>query len=49
MQRIFERQAEEDYTQVREKVAQLKRQSGEVFIPPRHAPGTAQMDVGEPA
>ena len=50
-QRIFERLAEEGYTggytQVREKVAQLRRQSGEVFIPLRHDPGTAQMDVGQ--
>ena len=50
-QRIFERLVEEGYTggytQVREKVAQLRRQSGEVFIPLRHDPGTAQMDVGQ--
>ena len=51
-QRIFERLRDEagytgGYTQVREKVAQLKRLSGEVFIPLRHDPGTAQMDVGQ--
>jgi hypothetical protein len=48
-QRIFERLAEEGYTggytQVREKGAQLRRLSGEVFIPLRHDPGTAQMDM----
>ena len=50
-QRIFERLGEEGYTggytQVREKVAQLRRLSGEVYIPLRHDPGTAQMDVGQ--
>ena len=50
-QRIFERLAEEGYTggytQVREKVAQLRRVSGEVFVPLSHEPGTAQVDVGE--
>lgn len=50
-QRIFERLMEEGYeggyTQVREKVAQLRRVSGEVFVPLRHDPGTAQMDVGQ--
>jgi transposase len=50
-QRIFERLVEEGYaggyTQVREKVAQLRRVSGEVFVPLRHEPGTAQVDVGQ--
>lgn len=50
-QRIFERLVEEGYeggyTQVREKVAHLRRVSGEVFVPLRHEPGTAQVDVGE--
>jgi transposase len=50
-QRIFERLVEEGYeggyTQVREKVAQLRRLSGEVFVPLVHDPGTAQVDVGE--
>jgi transposase len=50
-QRIFERLQEEGYeggyTQVREKVAQLRRVTGEVFIPLRHDPGTAQVDVVE--
>jgi transposase len=51
-QRIFERLRDEEgytggYTQVREQVARLKRQSGEVFIPLRHDPGSAQVDVGE--
>lgn len=50
-QRIFERLVEEGYeggyTQVREKVAQLRRVRGEVFMPLRHDPGTAQMDVGQ--
>jgi transposase len=50
-QRISERLVEEgyagSYTQVREKVAQLRRIRGEVFIPLRHDPGTAQVDVGE--
>lgn len=50
-QRIFERLVEEGYeggyTQVREKVAHLRRASGEVFVPLRHDPGTAQVDVGE--
>jgi len=50
-QRIFERLVEEGYaggyTQVREKVAQLRRVSGEVFVPLSHEPGTAQVDVGE--
>jgi len=50
-QRIFERLQEEgyagSYTQVREKVAQLRRVRGEVFIPLRHDPGTAQVDVGQ--
>jgi transposase len=49
-QRIFERLVEEGYaggyTQVREKVAHLRRVSGEVFVPLRHEPGTAQVDVG---
>jgi transposase len=52
-QRIFERLVEEGYaggyTQVREKVAQLRRVSGEVFVPLVHEPGTAQVDVGEAA
>jgi transposase len=50
-QRIFERLVEEGYaggyTQVREKVAQVRRVSGEVFVPLCHEPGTAQVDVGE--
>lgn len=51
-QRIFERLRDEEgytggYTQVREQVARLKRQSGEVFIPLRHDPGSAQVDIGE--
>lgn len=50
-QRIFERLVDEGYeggyTQVREKVAQLRRLSGEVFVPLRHDAGTAQVDVGE--
>jgi len=50
-QRIFERLLEEGYeggyTQVREKVAQLRRLGGDVFVPLRHDPGTAQVDVGE--
>jgi transposase len=50
-QRIFERLVEEGYaggyTQVREKVAHLRRTGGEVFMPLRHEPGTAQVDVGE--
>jgi len=50
-ERIFERLVEEGYTggytQVREKVAQLRRVTGEVFVPLRHDPGTAQMDVGQ--
>ena len=50
-QRIYERLREEGYaggyTQVREKVAQLRRVSGEVFVPLRHDPGTAPVDVGE--
>jgi transposase len=50
-QRIFERLVEEGYeggyTQVREKVVHLRRTSGEVFVPLRHDPGTAQVDVGE--
>jgi transposase len=50
-QRVFERLREEGYeggyTQVREKVAQWRRVSGEVFVPLRHDPGTAQMDVGQ--
>jgi transposase len=51
-QRIFERLRDEEgytggYTQVREQVARLKRLSGEVFVPLRHDPGTAQMDVGQ--
>ena len=50
-QRIFERLREEGYegcyTQVREKVAHLRRVSGEVFMPLSHEPGTAQVDVGE--
>jgi transposase len=49
-QRIFERLLEEGYeggyTQVREKVRALKRQRGDVFVPLRHDPGTAQVDVG---
>jgi len=49
-QRIFERLVEEGYeggyTQVREKVRKLKRQRGDVFVPLRHDPGTAQVDVG---
>jgi len=52
-QRIFERLREEGYeggyTQVREKVAHLRRVSGEVFVPLSHDPGTAQVDVGEAA
>jgi transposase len=35
------------YTQVREKVAKLRRVRGEVFIPLRHDPRTAQVDVGQ--
>jgi len=50
-QRIFERLVEEGYTggytQVREKVRALKRQRGELFMPLRHDPGTAQVDVGQ--
>ena len=50
-QRIFERLVEEGYTggytQVREQVRALKRQGGELFMPLRHDPGTAQVDVGQ--
>jgi len=50
-QRIFERLVEEGYsggyTQVREKVRQLRRLQGEVFMPLLHDPGTAQVDVGQ--
>lgn len=49
-QRIFERLVEEGYeggyTQVREKVRKLRRLGGEVFVPLRHDPGEAQVDVG---
>jgi len=49
-QRIFERLVEEGYeggyTQVREKVRKLKRRRGDVFVPLRHDPGTAQVDLG---
>ncbi len=49
--RIYERIKEEGYqgkyTQVKEAVSQIKRQSREVFMPLIHLPGEAQVDFGE--
>jgi len=48
--RIYERIKEEGYqgkyTQVKEAVRELKRQSREVFMPLIHRPGEAQVDFG---
>jgi len=48
--RIYERIREEGYrggyTQVKEAVRELKRQSREVFMPLIHRPGEAQVDFG---
>jgi transposase len=48
--RIFERLQQEGYsggyTQVKEAVRELKRSSGEVFVPLVHEPGEAQVDFG---
>ena len=48
--RIFQRLREEGYsggyTQVKEAVRELKRSSGEVFVPLVHEPGEAQVDFG---
>jgi len=48
--RIFERLQDEGYTggytQVKEAVRELKRQSREVYLPLIHRPGEAQFDVG---
>jgi transposase len=50
--RIYERIKGEGYqgryTQVKEAVSQLKRQSREVFMPLIHRPGEAQVDFGFP-
>lgn len=46
-QRIKEEGYQGKYTQVKEAVSQMKRQSREVFMPLIHRPGEAQVDFGE--
>src|SRR5271163_5059803 len=50
--RIFERLREEHgytggYTIVKDYVRQAKLHGGEMFVPLTHAPGEAQVDIGE--